>query len=68
MQIKKQVKEALDQIYGGGMDQADYAMIIRKIYQSLDDSFYENPPTLDQQKVLKQLLAIADSVEIFYKK
>lgn len=55
------------EIYGGGLENKDLAMILRKIYQTLDDSFYEEAPSPDQRKTLNDLLNMADRVEIFFK-
>lgn len=60
-------QEILDSIYGGGLNNKDMAVIIRKIFQALDDSFYENPPSVGQLLTLKALLTLADEVEEFFK-
>lgn len=64
---KTKVQLILDDIYGGGLEPKDYAAMIRKIYQALDDSFYEYPPDRNQKAILDQLLTLADKVELFYK-
>lgn len=66
MEKKNPVLEAiLEQIYGGGMNEGDLAMIIRKIHQRLEDPFYEDPPSITQLLTLKALLGLADEVEGF---
>lgn len=61
------LEQILEALYGNGLNEKDFAMIIRRIHQSLDDSFYENPPSVAQLLVLKNILTMADEVEEFYK-
>jgi hypothetical protein len=64
MQLK--LANVLKEIYEGGLDNKDDAMIIRKIHQALEDMFFEEPPSHEQQLVLRDLLKLADRVEKFF--
>lgn len=64
--MNKAVKPILETIYGGGLTLDDLALIIFKIRESLDDSFYENPPSLEQKQVLYDLEKVAEKVQHFY--
>lgn len=48
-------------------DDADLATVVRQVYEQLDNSFLIESPTIKQQKVLNDLLSIADRVELFTK-
>lgn len=61
------LKDVLDWIYGGGVDNKDLAAVVRQIRRTLEDGFYSDPPSIEQAKVLKDLLVIADKIEGFYK-
>ena len=66
-QVPPKVDAILKQIYEDGLTEQDLAMVVRRVFQALEDSFYEEPPSDDQQNTLNQLLAIADRIERFYK-
>ena len=57
-----QIKES---IYGGKMDNQDFAEIVRKIKQTMEDGFYEDAPGTRQQSVLDSLEEIAEEIELF---
>ena len=65
--MKANLANVLKEIYEGGLDEADDAMIIRKIHQALDDMLLEDPPSFEQKKTLDDLLRLADKVEGFFK-
>jgi hypothetical protein len=61
------LEQILESIYGGGMKPADYAEMLLKIQLALHDSFYEDPPSKEQEQILWDLANTADKVRGFYK-
>ncbi len=66
MMKQAELQSILDAIYNHDCRAENMAVIIRKIFQALDDSFYEFPPTQQQIAVLNQLENLADKVEEFF--
>ena len=59
-------EQILDAIYSSGKDQKDFAAMIVKIADALEDSFYEEPPSPHQQVTIGKLRKLADEVGQFY--
>lgn len=60
------LEAVLDSIYSGGLKPKDFAHVILKIRESLDDSFYEEPPSEWQREILNELQVLAGHVERFF--
>lgn len=69
MNVFKQIEldKILEKLYSHKFNDKDFAMVIRRIYQSLNDNFIDEAPTVKQQKKLDDLLKIADQIEMFFK-
>lgn len=64
--VSQNVANVLKEICEGDMSEQDFAMIIRKIQQTMNDGLGVLPPTPEQEIILNHLLKLADQVKRFF--
>lgn len=64
--MSPKTKEICDQIYGGGLKLADLVEILKTTASVLEDAFYEEPPSKDQQAIIDSIKSTAPKVQTFF--